>query len=614
MSSPSKREHIPVASVHMLSLLPVDLYVSHSGTGLGASVIAKAINKHIRYEPNDRPPHFTSIGASIQATMFGLSMITMVPIAIVHGAGEEEAYLDWMVFTAIVISGVGMILQATRFGRIGGGQLSLLTTSAAFISVSVETLIETNPATLATLVVLASPVNFLVSAYLPLLRRIITPVVAGTVLMLIGASFMPAAFALLHKVPEGKSGAGMIIAGVTVITVVALTLRGRGFLRLWTLVIALLAGSAISGFLGLYDFERISSAGWIGLPTVGAWPGLALEPGTQFWALLSVFLLITFANAIKTIGSAIVIEQVSWRNERPTGYRVVQGALNSDGITSMMCGFAGTPPATLIPDTASFITVTGIAARRVGILTGLLFIVVAFVPKSIAPLLAIPNPVIGGLLFTLGALVFIQGFKIVFQDGLDPSKAIIVGVSLWLGIAFQGNMIFTDHFSGALHILFSSGVIVGGMSALLLTTFMWLTSPRQKKLNVRLDLSSTSEIDDFLTQFVWKLRWSDASSARLRAAGEEALAALVDLYDEVETDATRNLLIIARSDEDMVNVEFIAGPSSENLEARLNNLAERPDAEEEGNISLRLLRHYASSVRHHSYYGVDIVTMSVEPI
>ena len=53
-------------------------------------------------------------------------MITMVPIAIVHGAGAEEAYLDWMVFTAIVISGVGMNLQATRFGRIGGGQLSLL--------------------------------------------------------------------------------------------------------------------------------------------------------------------------------------------------------------------------------------------------------------------------------------------------------------------------------------------------------------------------------------------------------------------------------------------------------------------------------------------------------
>ena len=110
---PARGSIFPVASVHMLPLPTVDLYVSHSGTGLGASVIAKAINKHIRYEPNDRPPHFTSIGASIQAAMFGLSMITMVPIAIVHGAGEEKAYLDWMVFTTIVISGVGMILQAT---------------------------------------------------------------------------------------------------------------------------------------------------------------------------------------------------------------------------------------------------------------------------------------------------------------------------------------------------------------------------------------------------------------------------------------------------------------------------------------------------------------------
>ena len=545
--------------------------------------------------------------------MFGLSMITMIPIVIVHGAGEEEAYLDWMVFATIVVSGVGMIIQATRFGRIGGGQLSLLTTSAAFISVSIETLIATNPATLATLVVLSSPVNFLVSAYLPLLRRIITPLVAGTILMLIGASFIPAAFELVHKVPEDKSEAGLIIGGVTVIIVIALSLRGRGFLRLWTLVIGVLAGSALSGFLGLYDLERIRNASWIGLPTVGAWPGLELDPSAQFWALLSVFLLITFANAIKSIGSAIIIEQGSWRNERPIGYRTVQGSLNSDGLTSMMGGFAGIPPSTLIPDTASFINITGVAARRIGILAGLLFIVVAFVPKAIAPLLAIPNPVVGGLLFTLGALLFIQGFKIVFQDGLDSSKAIIVGISLWLGLASQSNLIFTEHLSGVLHIMSSSSVTVGGASVLLLTTFMWLTSPRQKKLHVRLDLSSTSEIDDFLKQFAWELQWPDASSARLRAAGEEALAALVDLHDEVEPDATHNLLITARRDEDMVNLEFIAGPSSANLEARLNNLAERPDAEEEGNISLRLLRHYASSVRHHSYHGIDILAIRVEP-
>ena len=539
-------------------------------------------------------------------------MISLIPIAIVHAAGQEESYLEWMVFTVIAISGVGMILHAIRFGRIGAGQLSLLTTSATFIPVSIATLIEVGPATLATLVVFSSPVNFLVSAYLPLLRRIITPLVAGTMLMLIGASFMPAAFELLDQVPEDKSAVALAVASATVLTVVLLMLRGRGFWRLWTLVIGVSVGSTMSIFVGLYDIEGIKNAAWIGLPSVSAWPGFDLSPSTQFWALLSVFLLVTFANAVKTIGSAIVVEQASWRYERPVGYRTVQGALNADGLTSTLCGIAGTPPSTSIPDTASFIAFTGVAARRVGVLTGLIFIVVAFLPKLTAPLLAIPNPVVGALLFILGAMIFIQGFKIVFQDGIDTRKAIIVGVSLWLGIGFQGNLILHHDLVGELHILFDNGVMMGGMTALLLTGFMWLTSPRRKKLNTRLDPSSVPEIDEFLSEFASKIGWDEAASGKLRAAGEEALTALVGLYKESDTGETRKLLILARRDEDLVEVELISGPSSENLEVRLSNLAERPDTEQEEDISLRLLRHYATSVRHRNYHNVDIVTMRVE--
>ena len=510
----------------------------------------------------------------------------MIPIAIIHAAGQEESYLEWMVFAAIVICGIGMILHANRFGRVGAGQMSLLTTSATFIPVSIATLIELGPAALATLVLLSSPVNFLVSAYLPLLRRIITPLVAGTMLMLIGASLIQPAFELVGKVPEGDSAAALAVGSATVATVVLLMLRGRGILRLWTLVIGVLVGSALSMVFGLYDIERIKSAAWIGLPSVSAWPGFDINLTTQFWALLSVFLLVTFANSIKTIGSAIVVEQASWRGERPVGYRTVQGALNSDGITSMLCGVAGKPPITSIPDTATFIAFTGVAARRVGVLTGLMFIVVAFLPKLTAPLLVIPNPVVGALLFILGAMIFIQGFKIAFQDGIDTRKAIIIGVSLWLGIGLQGNLILPNDLEGELHILFDNGVMIGGLTALLLTGFMWLTSPRQKKLKLRLDLSSTSEIDDFLIEFASKIGWNETASSNLRAAGEEALTALVNLYKEPETEAERRLLIIARRDEDQVEMEFITGPSGENLEFQLGNLADRPDTEQGQDVSL----------------------------
>ena len=538
----------------------------------------------------------------------------MLPIAIVRAAGQEESYLEWMVFATIVISGIGMILQANRFGRIGAGLFFFLATSGAFIPVSITALVEGGPSTLATLIVLSSPVNFLVSACLPLLRRIITPVVAGTMLMLIGAAFTPAAFEVLGQVPEDVSSAAVLAtAGATLLTIVALMLRGRGFWRLWTLVIGVSVGCVVSAFFGLYDLDLIKSADWVGLPSVSAWPGFDLSVGARSWALLSVFLLVTFANTIKTIGGAILVEQTSWRTARPVGYRVVQGSLNSDGVTNMLCGFAGIPPSTSIAESASFISFLGVAARRVGMLTGFLFIVIAFLPKLMAPLLAIPNPVVGALLLTLGVLIFMQGAKIVFQEGIDLRSAVIVGMSLWLGIGFQSNLILPHLFTGALHIVFGNGVMTGGMTSLLLTGFLWLTSPRHKKLNTRLDLSSTSEIDAFLVAFASKIGWEEPASDKLRAAGEEALTTLVNLHKESGSDEARELLILVRRDEDLVEVELISGPSSANLEVRLSNLAERPDTEQEEDISLRLLRHYATSVRHRNYHNVDILSMRIEP-
>ena len=50
----------------------------------------------------------------------------------------------------------------------------------------------------------------------------------------------------------------------------------------------------------------------------------------------------------------------------------------------------------------------------------------------------------------------------------------------------------------------------------------------------------------------------------------------------------------------------------ENLEDRLSYLGEPPDIPDSREISFRLLRHYASSVRHQKYHGVDIVTVSVD--
>ena len=87
---------------------------------------------------------------------------------------------------------------------------------------------------------------------------------------------------------------------------------------------------------------------------------------------------------------------------------------------------------------------------------------------------------------------------------------------------------------------------------------------------------------------------------------------MLNLRDDYESDQPPRLVLIARPAGGTVELEFLALFSEENLEDRIAYLSEQAEEPGVGDISFRLLRFYASSVRHRKYYGVDIVTVEVE--
>ncbi len=360
----------------------------------------------------------------------------------------------------------------------------------------------------------------------------------------------------------------------------------------------------------MYDFQSVIDAPWIGTPHLGGWPGLHL-PTEAFWSLLPAFVVVTVVGAIETIGDSVAIQQVSRRRPQAGDFRLVQGALNADGVGNLLSGLAGTVPNTTYSSSISVVTITGIAARRVGVYTGFFFILLAFSPKVVALLLAIPNAVAAAYTMALTALIFVEGFRIIARDGLDPRKAMVVGVSFWIGVGFQNQVIFPDLLSGTLGALLGNGMTTGALCAILMTAFLEFTASRRRRLTVGLEFSSLPKIDEFLREFASKIGWNETSSDRLRSAGEETLSSL--LQDDLREDANgRRLTVTARLTEDAVELEFLAASEEENLEDRLAYLDEQPETPDEREISFRLLRHYASSVSHRKYHNIDVVSVLVE--
>ena len=566
----------------------------------------------IRYEPNERPPHMLAFGLGFQAALLCLGGVVLTPAIVIRAAGQSETYLSWAIFMAVVVSGISTILQAVRVGRFGAGHVLIMGTSGAFIAVCVTALTEGGPALLATLIVASALFQFLLAARLSLLRRIITPVVSGTVIALIAVTIVPIVFDMLDDLPaNAPAGAAPACAAATVGAIAALALRATGAWRLWAPMIGIGVGCVVAALFGVYDTDRVAAAAWVGTPTT-AWPGFDVRFDARFWLLLPAFVFVTLVGAIETIGDSVAIQRVSWRTPRATDFRTVQGAVNADGMGNLLSGLAGTVPNTTYSSSLPLAELTGVGARNVGVAIGLVFIGLAFLPKVTALLLAIPGPVVAAYLLVLLALLFIQGMKLVVQDGVDYRKSIIAGLAFWIGLGFQNQLIFAEQLGETWGGLLGNGMTAGGLTAMVLTLFVELTAARRRRLDVPLDAKVLPKIDTLLRDLAGRLGWNADSTERLCSAGEETLVSLVRQEEEAADVAGRRLRVVARNDHGTAELEFIAAVGETNLEDRMVLLTDQTDTPNERELSLRLLRHYASSVRHQQYHDIDIVTVRVD--
>ena len=566
----------------------------------------------VRYQPDENPPRALSFGLGLQLAILAIAGIVLTPAIVVRAAGGSEEYLSWAVFAAVLISGASTVLQAVRVGRIGAGYVLLMGTSGAFIAVCITALAEGGPGMLATLVAISSLGQFSLSMNLSFLRRFLTPTVAGTVIMLIPVTVMPIIFDMLSQTPaDWAPEASPVSALATILVIGAIALKARGALRLWAPVIGIAVGSAVAGYYGLYDLQLVREASWAGLPE-GGWPGLDLSFGPTFWALLPAFGFVTLIGAIETIGDSVAIQQVSWRRRRAVDYRAVQGAVAADAVGNLLSGLAATVPNTTYSTSVAVTELTGVAARAVGLAVGLVFIVFAFLPKVLAIVLAIPAPVAAAYVTVLLAMLFVVGMKIIVQDGADYRKSLIAGVSFWIGVGFQNGAIFPEVFTEFAGGLLQNGMTAGGLTAILLTVFVELTSPRRSRMKAAFELASLPEIRTFLESFGTRHGWTAVRVQRLESAAEETLLNLLEQEESGERPR-RHLLLVARKENGEAILEFVVSTSEQNLEDRIELMGEQTfEAPVEKELSLRLLRHIASSVRHQSYHGMDIVTVRVD--
>ena len=415
--------------------------------------------------------------------------------------------------------------------------------AGAYIGVCVSALIEGGPALLATLVVTSSLVPVVISMRLALFRRLLTPTIVGTVNMLVPATVLPVVFGRLTEAPGDAAALDApFTALATILVISGISLKGGATLRLWAPLVGVVTGSVVAGSLGLYDPDRVGRAPWIGLPE-GGWPGIGLDLGPAFVELLPAFVFVALIGAIQTITGAVAIQRVSWRRPRAVDYRAVEGAVAADGIGKLLSGLTGIMPTQTIGVSVPTVELTGVAARRVGIAAGGVLIALAFLPKVLATILAIPSPVVVAYLTVVLAMSFVRGMTEVVQGGIDHRKALIAGVAFWVGVGCQNDLLFPELLAELAGGLLRNGITAGGLVAIFMTLFLEATAPRRSRIEVELDLSRLPTIRKFLGAFASRHGWGAKMVDRLDAVSEETLLTLIGQDESRERRDRRRLLL-----------------------------------------------------------------------
>jgi xanthine permease XanP len=430
------------------------------------------------YGLNDAPPLRLSVLVALQHVLAVFVGIVTPPLIISRALKLPSADAVFLVSMALLVSGLGTLLQTRRLGPVGSGLLSIQGTSFVFLgpiialaqSALVQGASQREALGLVFGVCLAASLTpVILGPFIRWASRIITPLVTGIVVTLIGLTLVEVGITSVGGGFEARqdgsfgSAGNLALALIVIALIVALNSGRRPWMRLLSVVAGLAGGYVVALAAGRVALSGVASAPWVALPQPFRY-GLGFK-----WSALLPFVFIYVITAVESIGDITATSALSGEPiAGPLYLRRLRGGVMADGVASLVAAVLNSFPSTTFAQNNGVIQLTGVGSRHIGTWVGLMLIVLGLFPVVGSVIEAMPPSVLGGATIIMFGTVAVAGIKILAGVNMDRRASTIAAVSLGvgLGVTFAPGVIaqmpplFRD--------LFSSGIAAGGMCALCL--------------------------------------------------------------------------------------------------------------------------------------------------
>ncbi|MET4783518.1 solute carrier family 23 protein [Glaciihabitans sp. UYNi722] len=275
------------------------------------------------------------------------------------------------------------------------------------------------------------------------------PIVAGTVVALIGFNLAPAAKGNFEKSP--------LVAIITLLAVILVSVLFKGMIGRLSIVIGVVVGYIAAVLMGQVDFSKVGTAAWIGLPQFTT-PSFSFS----YTPIYLMFLPVVLALIAENVGHVKGVGQLTKRDLDPMTGR----ALFADGIATVISAIGGGSPTTTYGENIGVMAATRVFSTAAYWVAGIVAILLGLSPKVGAVIFTIPPGVLGGVTTALYGLIGIIGVRIWVENKVDfskPKNQLTAGIALIIAIA--------DFTLSAGKASFS-GIILGTVAALVVYHLM----------------------------------------------------------------------------------------------------------------------------------------------
>ena len=424
------------------------------------------------YGLNDRPPLKDTFFAALQHLLAIFVAIITPPLIIAGAMKLDLETTGFLVSMSLFASGISTFIQCRRVGPIGCGLLCVQGTSFSFIGPIIAAgNILGGTAGLSTIfgaTIAGSFVEMIVSRILKYTRKIITPLVSGIVVTLIGMSLIKVGITACGggemAKADGTFGAFQHVglAALVLVLIILFNRSSNRYLRMSSIVIGLAVGYAVAWAMGLVNFSTVNDFGGFNIPVPFRY-GISFDISSII--ALGLVYLITAIEAYGDITANSLISGEPVEGEKFV--RRASGGILADGFNSILAGLFNSFLNSIFAQNNEMIQLTGVASRYVGYFIAGMLVLLGLFPAVGLVFSLMPEPVLGGATLLMFGTVAAAGIRIISSQKINRKATLVMALSFSFGLSVELVPDILCQLPETLRNIFSSGITTGGLTAIL---------------------------------------------------------------------------------------------------------------------------------------------------